>query len=817
MTQIKKITDKQGNVIYLRTHTKAVVDDNGYTVESRLQAMQDEINQAQLEVGAVPSDLTPTEGSSNWVTSGGLYNQLNVGDTNIEIDLTQYDIVAAFPNPSKWVVNYQEYKGIFVPITPKNRYRITGNTERNTFYAFLTTNSYSANADVSYATGSNRTIVKPNTYTIVEAPFNAKFLYLAVYTTGDATPQKVEVYNKKSVVEVLGDVDTIPVKNSKKLVESGGVYDSLPKNITTIFENTPNTIWQTGNLEKTRINSNYANKYLLIKLPENRHEIRIRKGESSFNLAVWLTNSSTTTGTFTPYLTIYANNVKESVLETTGYSYLALCLWDKPTDEQAKAESLIVTDTEMIKSVPVSHDYFDTDASHLASMSLVSPMATDLYIEKLTTDNGGILWEQGGINNSTGADESNTKAIRTQPIYLKGDLDAEVNLGSITSETGRICVYDENGIYKQWLAKLSTILYPNGYIRFVFYGSPVILPEKGAESGAYVIRRKQIAQRLENIESKVGIVYNNPVLRVDFPDPTIWDGEDGYFYALATGSVTTRTMYRSANLVDWEDTGDLPYANEVAQTILSNLGTYTSYWAPCVYKVKEGQWNMYLTKPYGGIVFLTSKYPTYGYEFVKYTTAPFSDYIDPDVVRERDGKLWMFAGSAGMMHRRQMTDDGLDFAEGSEWVHVAGRPSGESGNTSRVKTFEGEYLYRHKGYWYLFCSSGVYSNNTYAIRVVRSATLDGDFVDKEGNLATDGYAETIMSSNGTLYGPGHNSQIFVDSDGKTWILYHSHWSGMSSSAARPMCLDEVLWDEDGWPYFSGGTPSLSHVAPSVIK
>lgn len=77
MTQIKKITDKQGNDIYLRTHTKAVIDDNGYTAESRLQAMQDEINQKQLEVGAIPSDLTPTENSTNWVTSGGIYNAIN--------------------------------------------------------------------------------------------------------------------------------------------------------------------------------------------------------------------------------------------------------------------------------------------------------------------------------------------------------------------------------------------------------------------------------------------------------------------------------------------------------------------------------------------------------------------------------------------------------------------------------------------------------------------------------------------------------------------------------------------------------------------
>lgn len=79
MTQIKKILDKQGDEVFIRTSTKAVVDSNGYTAESRLQAMQDEINQSQLEIGAVPSDLTPTEGSTNWVTSGGIYAALSQG------------------------------------------------------------------------------------------------------------------------------------------------------------------------------------------------------------------------------------------------------------------------------------------------------------------------------------------------------------------------------------------------------------------------------------------------------------------------------------------------------------------------------------------------------------------------------------------------------------------------------------------------------------------------------------------------------------------------------------------------------------------
>jgi hypothetical protein len=43
-----------------------------------LQENLDLINQKQLEVGAVPSDVTPTVGSSHWVTSGGVFNATNI-------------------------------------------------------------------------------------------------------------------------------------------------------------------------------------------------------------------------------------------------------------------------------------------------------------------------------------------------------------------------------------------------------------------------------------------------------------------------------------------------------------------------------------------------------------------------------------------------------------------------------------------------------------------------------------------------------------------------------------------------------------------
>lgn len=80
MTAIKKLRDGSGNRYFPQTHTNAVIDDNGNSVESRMQAVQDVVNQAQMEIGAVQSDLTPTENSTNWVTSGGIYNKFKTFD-----------------------------------------------------------------------------------------------------------------------------------------------------------------------------------------------------------------------------------------------------------------------------------------------------------------------------------------------------------------------------------------------------------------------------------------------------------------------------------------------------------------------------------------------------------------------------------------------------------------------------------------------------------------------------------------------------------------------------------------------------------------
>lgn len=115
MTAKRKITDKNGVQVFPITHTKAVFDDNGNSVEERLQENLDLINQKQLEVGAVPSDATPTAGSTNWVTSAGVYaatvfkeghavRDVSINGITTERKGTYYNVLAAVFKPAYNVI-----------------------------------------------------------------------------------------------------------------------------------------------------------------------------------------------------------------------------------------------------------------------------------------------------------------------------------------------------------------------------------------------------------------------------------------------------------------------------------------------------------------------------------------------------------------------------------------------------------------------------------------------------------------------------------------------------------------------------------------
>ena len=83
MAEIKKIYEDVAltKQILPETNERAVYDDNGTPLNSKLGQIVDLLNQKQLAIGSVPSDLTPTKNSTNWVTSNGVFDELN---SNVE-------------------------------------------------------------------------------------------------------------------------------------------------------------------------------------------------------------------------------------------------------------------------------------------------------------------------------------------------------------------------------------------------------------------------------------------------------------------------------------------------------------------------------------------------------------------------------------------------------------------------------------------------------------------------------------------------------------------------------------------------------------
>ena len=219
------------------------------------------------------------------------------------------------------------------------------------------------------------------------------------------------------------------------------------------------------------------------------------------------------------------------------------------------------------------------------------------------------------------------------------------------------------------------------------------------------------------------------------------------------------------------------------------------------------------------MVVLRSLCPYGHYEFVGDPHALLDSTItglditfeDSCVARDLDGTLYLMWGSWGKMYRTTLNNDGMSLTQDATFTHIAGDPS------EPRKLFEGLYAYRNKGYWYLFAAKGDYTSSVdpYEVVVGRCDTLGGVFVDKDGNRMDEGYASLILQPNATnIYlGGAHTGEIFVDKTGKTFIFYQRQLTGVQHY--RPLFLQEIMWGDDGWPYFKDGVTQINGIKPII--
>ena len=216
------------------------------------------------------------------------------------------------------------------------------------------------------------------------------------------------------------------------------------------------------------------------------------------------------------------------------------------------------------------------------------------------------------------------------------------------------------------------------------------------------------------------------------------------------------------------------------------------------------------------------RYSVIGYAVADGPEGPFADRgilvdsqqigveqsIDP-YYYEENGRSYLFWGSFRNLYVMELDVTGD--------ARIAPRP--ETKRLFAGTAFEGTNIYERDGWYYLFASTGDFAGgaeSTYRTVAARSRSLLGPYADRQGRSVLDNGCEPLLQRNDAFAGPGHNAGLVEDAEGRTWMFYHAYDLSCPERGRLGM-LDEVRWDEEGWPYVENGSPSSKAAAPVVEK
>lgn len=195
-----------------------------------------------------------------------------------------------------------------------------------------------------------------------------------------------------------------------------------------------------------------------------------------------------------------------------------------------------------------------------------------------------------------------------------------------------------------------------------------------------------------------------------------------------------------------------------------------------------------------------------------YNYNDFPNAIDPTVFYDADNRLWMVYGSwsGGIFLLELDPETGLVIHPQADEEKQADPYYGKRLLGGGHISIEAPYIMYddQTGYYYLFVSYGsLVSNGGYQIRVFRSETVDGTYVDMNGaypqksamhenfGLKLSGNYK-LPSLEKAYMATGHNS-AFIDEDGRKYLVYHTRFNdGGENHSPR---VHQMLMNEEGWP------------------
>lgn len=328
---------------------------------------------------------------------------------------------------------------------------------------------------------------------------------------------------------------------------------------------------------------------------------------------------------------------------------------------------------------------------------------------------------------------------------------------------------------------------------------------------------------------------------VSVHDPSIIKADDGYYYIFGSHMAAARSL----DLIAWEQ---ISFDAQEGCTLVENVqeemkealrwARTDTFWAPDVQQLADGRYYYYYctcegSSPLSSLGLAVSDKPEGPYKnlgiFLKsgmsgYDATQLPNVIDPHTFFDKEGKLWMVYGSysGGIFILEMNPETGFPLEGQGYGKKLLGK------NHSRI---EGPYiLYSPEtDYYYLFLSfGGLNANDGYNIRVCRSKTPDGPYVDALGQDMIDcggqpgtffndpdyeGYGVKLIGSykfrasenaeNKRVTGyrsPGHNSAYYDEETGRHFLIFHTRYA--NSGEAHNVRVHTFYMNEEGWPVVS---------------
>jgi arabinan endo-1,5-alpha-L-arabinosidase len=163
--------------------------------------------------------------------------------------------------------------------------------------------------------------------------------------------------------------------------------------------------------------------------------------------------------------------------------------------------------------------------------------------------------------------------------------------------------------------------------------------------------------------------------------------------------------------------------------------------------------------------------------------------IDPSVMRAADGTLWLAFGSFWT---------GIKLIQLDPLTGKRVAPDSPIYSLAFHESIEAPCLWQQGAYYYLFVNWGLCcrgTNSTYNIRVGRSTSITGPYLDKEGKDLLQGGGSLFLGTQGNVIGPGH-AAIYQEGE-SNWLSFHFY--DATHGGAATLAVRQLRWSADGWP------------------